>query len=87
MDDSLLKLEVENLRELLRLKDLNNELLEVNYNFMNRLIQEYRKERKTIPVEIEAMLGKIKQILQEIQFADQPIFYSSFFNRRFDRTR
>jgi len=67
MDDSLLKLEVENLRELLRLKDLNNDLLESNFFLMNRMIQEYRKEGRAPPVEFEALLGRVRQILREIQ--------------------
>ncbi|NIP61415.1 MAG: hypothetical protein GWN01_00460 [Nitrosopumilaceae archaeon] len=63
-DDSLLKLEVQNLKELLRLKDLNNELLEIHYSLLERLVKLYKKEGRIIEPEIEALLERTRHIFE-----------------------
>lgn len=66
MNDSILELEVENLRELLRLKNINKELLDSNHNLLTRLIHEYEKKGLVLEPEIEALVLRVKQVIREI---------------------
>ena len=66
MDDSLLKLEVENLKELLRLKDLNNDLYEINTALLDKLIKLFEKYNDTLDVETVSLFGRANQILRDI---------------------
>ena len=67
MEDNLLKLEIDNLKELLRLKGLNDELLEANYLLLDRLVKIHQIEGRVMEPEITAMLGRIKQILRDMK--------------------
>jgi predicted nucleic acid-binding Zn ribbon protein len=85
MNDSILELEVENLRELLRLKNINKELLDANHNLLTRLVQECDKNGVILAPEIEALVLRVKQIIREIN-PNQPKIYKENIHRRFDST-
>lgn len=66
MDDSLLHLEIENLRELLRLKNLNKQLLDANYTLLTKLIEKHEKDGSPIEANIQTLLADVKRVLFEI---------------------
>lgn len=62
-----MELELENVRELYRLNNLNKELLDANYNLLLRLFQNYRQYGILIDKpEIESLLLTVRRILHEI---------------------
>jgi hypothetical protein len=64
----LLELELVNLRELYRLNDLNKDLLDANRNLLTRLCQIYKRHNIPIQgIEIDQLLGRIREILDEKQ--------------------
>lgn len=65
MNEDLLRLEVENLSELFRLKDINKKLLDANYNLLTRLVHECEIHKVPIQPEIEALFVQVRQILNE----------------------
>jgi len=73
MNDSILELEVENLRELLRLKNINKELLDANHNLMIRLISECAKNGLFVEPEIEALLTRVRQIIEGISTSNRDL--------------
>ena len=87
MDDSLLKLEVDNLRELLRLKDLNNDLYEMNTALLSKLVKLLERYHDNLDPETIALLGRANQILRDIHTEPvNRIFTGEGTNRRLDRT-
>lgn len=83
VDDSLLELEVQNLKELLRINSLNEKLLDANHNLMLRIIQKYR-----IPIDAEtlALLSETKRVLHEIN-ASPEIDHGFGNTRRFNKAQ
>ncbi len=85
MDDSILKLELENLRELLRLKNFNNELLDANHNLLTRLVQLSESVKLPIDIETQGLLASVRHILDQIR-NDQPTLNTDKNNREVNRT-
>ena len=87
MNDSLLKLEIDNLKELMRLKYLNIDLYEINTALLSRLAKLLDKHHDNLDSETIALLGRADQILRDI--GTEPvnrIFTGKQNNRKFDRT-
>lgn len=72
MDDSLLSLEVENLRELLRLKGLNDRLLDANHNLLLRLIGANQKRGLPLDPEMLALVSEVSKTLRLIATPTEP---------------
>jgi hypothetical protein len=68
MDDSILSLEVENLRELLRLKSLNDRLLDANQNLLSRLV----KSGLPLDPETESLILEVRKTLRLIALPTEP---------------
>jgi len=66
MNDSLLSLEVENLRELLRLKALNDRLLDANHNLLVRLVNLSGKSGISLDAETLALVSEVRSVLRQI---------------------
>jgi hypothetical protein len=73
MEDSILILQLEKLNELLRLKGLNDRLLDANENLLLRLTQ--LAQRSGIPIDAEtmALVAEVRGILARMNLSDETL--------------
>jgi len=84
-EDYFLKLQLEKLDEVLYLKELNDSLLDLNQELLERMISLYRKNNISLDVETKTMISNIKQTLHSINSATNRKFTGEGIHRRLYR--